>query len=382
VLHPCQADLGGPLSPQGLLFDQAATVLEAGPRRRLRIDGRVHAGLPTIAMKRLTIILWIAGIVLVAVLIARSDARGVAAAIAGAGWGVTLVVAARVAAVAGAGLGWHALFPDGLRPRLSVCVLIRFIREAVNTLLPFAAIGGELLGGRLLTFFGVGGATAGASIIVDLMVQAGTQFVFALIGLAVLVALGGDATMVRAVAVGLALAVPVLAGFYLAQRRGGHRLAQAVLARLAGGRQWRAFAAVDTLFERLRAFYADRAALVRGTLVHLAIWFVGVLEVWIALAFMGYPVTYAEALVIESLVQAVRSAAFAVPGALGVQEGGLIALCALFGVPAETALALSLIKRVADLVVGLPGLLAWQVLEGRRFVRRHDLAPKAPDPLP
>jgi putative membrane protein len=333
-------------------------------------------------MKRLTIILWIAGIVLVAALIARSDARGVAEAIAGAGWGVALVVAARVAAVAGAGLGWYALFPAGLRPRLPVCALIRFIREAVNTLLPFAAVGGELLGGRLLTFFGVGGATAGASIIVDLMVQAGTQFLFALVGLAVLVALGGDGTMVRAVAVGLALAIPVLAGFYLAQRRGGHRLAQTVLTRLAGGRQWRAFAAVDTLFERLRAFYADRAALVRGGLVHLAIWFVGVLEVWIALAFMGYPVTYAEALVIESLVQAVRSAAFAVPGALGVQEGGLIALCGLFGVPAETALALSLIKRVADLVVGLPGLLAWQVLEGRRFLRRDDLVAKAPDPLP
>jgi hypothetical protein len=32
----------------------------------------------------------------------------------------------------------------------------------------------------------------------------------------------------------------------------------------------------------------------------------------------------------------------------------LIALCAIFGVPAETALALSLIKRVADLVVGAP----------------------------
>jgi hypothetical protein len=37
---------------------------------------------------------------------------------------------------------------------------------------------------------------------------------------------------------------------------------------------------------------------------------------------------------------------------------------------------------VADLVVGLPGLLAWQVLEGRRFLRRDDLVAKAPDPLP
>jgi hypothetical protein len=54
-------------------------------------------------------------------------------------------------------------------------------------------------------------------------------------------------------------------------------------------------------------------------------------------------------------------------------------------VPAETALALSLIKRVADLAIGAPGLLAWQVLEGRRFLRpdRGDrpLPEKTRDPV-
>jgi putative membrane protein len=321
-------------------------------------------------MKRFTFALWIAGVLLAAALIAWSDVRSVGEAVASAGWGVAFVVVARLVAVAAAGLGWSALFPADLRPRLSACVLVRFVREGINTLLPFAGVGGELIGARLLTFFDIRGATAAASVIVDLMVQAGTQFFFALVGLAVLVALGGDETIVRVVAIGLALATPALLGFYLAQRRGGHRLAQAILTRVAGDRQWRALGAVDTLFERLRSFYAARASLIRGAVIHLGIWFVGVLEVWIALAFMGYPVTYAEALVIESLVQAVRSAAFAVPGALGVQEGGLIALCAVFGIPAQSALALSLIKRVADLAVGAPGLLVWQALEGRRLFGR------------
>ena len=335
-------------------------------------------------MKHLTIALWALGVLAVAALVAWTDVRSVGEVVASAGWGVALVVLARLVAVAGVGAGWYALFPARLRPQLSAAVLVRFIREAINTLLPLAGVGGELIGARLLTFYGVGAATAAASVIVDVMVQAGTQFLFALVGLAVLVALGGDETMVRVVAIGLALATPALLGFYIAQRRGGHRLAQAILTRLAGDRQWRALGAVDTLFERLRAFYADRAALVWGTVIHLAIWFIGVFEVWIALAFMGYPVTYAEALVIESLVQAVRSAAFAVPGALGVQEGGLIALCAIFGVPAEAALALSLIKRAADLVIGAPGLLAWQTLEGRRLLggrERPALAEKPPDPF-
>jgi len=76
----------------------------------------------------------------------------------------------------------------------------------------------------------------------------------------------------------------------------------------------------------------------------------------------------------------VRGAAFAVPGGLGVQEGGYIALCAMFGIPVQEALALSLAKRVADVAVGLPGLIAWQVVEGRRLYRRPEPGAPPVDP--
>ena len=62
-----------------------------------------------------------------------------------------------------------------------------------------------------------------------------------------------------------------------------------------------------------------------------------------------------------------RGAAFAIPGAFGAQEAGLILLCGLFEIPPDQALALSLIKRAADLVVGVPGLVSLQVLEGGRL---------------
>ncbi len=78
---------------------------------------------------------------------------------------------------------------------------------------------------------------------------------------------------------------------------------------------------------------------------------------------MGHPIGLGEALVIESLLHAIRGAAFAIPGALGAQEGGLVLLCAIFGIPPEQAIALSLVKRAADLVLGVPGLLGWQMLE-------------------
>jgi hypothetical protein len=57
---------------------------------------------------------------------------------------------------------------------------------------------------------------------------------------------------------------------------------------------------------------------------------------------------------------------------MGVQDGALIVVCALFGVPAEVALAMALIKRVPDLILGAPALIGWQALEGRHYLGAGD----------
>jgi uncharacterized membrane protein YbhN (UPF0104 family) len=139
----------------------------------------------------------------------------------------------------------------------------------------------------------------------------------------------------------------------------------------AGDRNWLRLGAIDDLFAELNTFYSQRERLIRSVAWHLAGWFVGAVEVWAVLNFMGYRIDYGDAVIIESLMHAVRGAAFAIPGALGAQEGGLIVLCAIFGVPADAALALSLVKRIPDLVLGVPGLLAWQGMEGWYFHRRR-----------
>jgi hypothetical protein len=120
--------------------------------------------------------------------------------------------------------------------------------------------------------------------------------------------------------------------------------------------------------------YVRRNSLLASGQVHIVGWLIGTAEVWTALRFMGLPVTINEALVIESLMQAVRGAAFAIPGAFGAQEAGLILLCGIFQIPPDQALALSLIKRAADLVVGVPGLISLQVLEGGRLKVRYSRA--------
>jgi uncharacterized membrane protein YbhN (UPF0104 family) len=68
---------------------------------------------------------------------------------------------------------------------------------------------------------------------------------------------------------------------------------------------------------------------------------------------------------LECIIFAIRSAAFFIPGALGVQEGGYLLLGAALGLPPEVALAVSLLKRGRAIILGIPALAAWQWLEGK-----------------
>ena len=298
-------------------------------------------------------------------LILWTGAGPVFGAVAAAGWAVLAVVVLRGVAVSAAGIGWFFLFPAGLRPTAWTCVLIRFLREGANALLPITQIGGEVIGARVLTLRGAPASLSAASVIVDVLVQAVTQFLFAAVGLATLASMRDDDAVRGTVAIVIVIAVPALGGFYLVQRPVGQRFVKAVLKRVVGEREWLSFGAIDALYSRLASIYANRRGVITTSFIHLLVWFFGALEVWAMLAFMGYPSGYPEALVVESLMQAIRGAAFAIPGALGAQEGGLVVLCAIFGVPAEAAIAMSLIKRVPDLVFGVPSLVGWQVLEGR-----------------
>jgi putative membrane protein len=247
------------------------------------------------------------------------------------------------------------------------------VREAANVLLPMAQVGGDVIGAGLLTLYAVPGSLAAASVIVDVLVQAATQLLFAITGLLMLLALGADAAVAGVTAIGLGIAVLLLAGFYLAQRRGGQRVLHLVIRALTGDRKWGMLGTIDAVYHQLAVIYAGRSDLLTSCVVHMAGWLFGTAEVLIVFACMGHPIDIGEALVIESLLHAVRGAAFAIPGALGAQEGGLILLCAVFGIPPEQAIALSLVKRAADLVVGVPGLLGWQMLEWGRLVPKYSL---------
>lgn len=303
------------------------------------------------------------GLAAVIALVVWQGVGAVAKAFASVGVGVVLVVVVRLIQVAAAGAAWRALLPGSAPVTWMTCVNLRWVREAINSLLPVAQVGGDLIGARLLKRPGLDGGLAGASILVDVLTQAATQVVFALLGLAVLATHGGDKDLVQVIGSGLTVMTLAVLGFFAAQRFGGFHLVERGLVRLAETPAWSKLASVKNLHDSLQAMHNDGRALAASFLIHFAIWFIGVLEVVIALKFMGFDLGYGPALVIESLGHAARAAGFLVPGALGVQEGGFIALAAVYGVPAPQALALSLVKRVPEIVLGVPGLVYWHRLE-------------------
>ena len=49
---------------------------------------------------------------------------------------------------------------------------------------------------------------------------------------------------------------------------------------------------------------------------------------------------------------------------------GAILVGGLFGIPPDATIALSMVKRARELLVGASGIIAWQLSEGKRLLRR------------
>ncbi len=321
-------------------------------------------------MKVLGAIAGILGLSLLVGLTAYYGFAPVVEALASSRWATILVVAARAIALTGAGVGWYLLTPS--KQRISIFVGLRFIRDAISTLVPFATVGGDFIGARLLSHFGVPLSLAIASVLVDIFLQVVCLTVLLLAGIAIVLDISGSHHLTMIAIAILAIAVPAMGGFFLALNFGAFGSIVRRLVTLSEKRQSAIFDHVIDLGDRLQQIWKGRRRLSVSMLVHLVTVFFGATEVWVALHFMGYPVTPLAAVAIEGLGQGTRAAAFVLPGGLGVQDGTLIAVSALFGVPADVALAMALIKRVPDLVLGIPSLLAWQGLEGRRLLARTE----------
>ena len=285
--------------------------------------------------------------------------------IARLGLGSSLLILASSLVVLGAlGAAWSMSMRAGPR-RWGLFVWGRAAREAANDLLPFSQLGGLVVGLRTVTGGGIERPRAYAATIVDLLTEMIAQLLLTLVALvlfgALLVSPAAPASLATIAWSGLA-GVALIAGALAFLQRPALRFAAPLVGRMIpGGEQ-----VVDAVRAELAAFMATRGAILPPLLWNVAAWLLSVGAAWLILVLLDAPLPFVRVLGIEALIFAIRSSAFVVPGALGVQEAGYALLGPIFGLDRETALALSLVKRARDVGIGLPTLLVWQLLEVRR----------------
>jgi putative membrane protein len=290
-------------------------------------------------------------------------ARHVAALIALAVWLLPLLLLIHQGQLLLATLGWRCLLRA---PAASIGVFwrLRIAREGIDSLLPVAQVGGEIIGARLLARRGQTVASASASVVVDVGIELLTQIMFLLSGLACLVlqgGIGGNAAWLKI----LGGATATLLGMAVAQACGGLRALEWLACKMVDRLPNVAGSALTGLHASASEIYRNRPAVARSIGLHLLAWIIGVIETWIVLRAMHIPATALQALVIESLGMAARSAGFAIPAAIGAQEGGFVLAAAAVGIAAPPALALSVVKRLREIAGGLIGLALWRLEAAR-----------------
>jgi len=320
-------------------------------------------------LKALVIVGLIGGLALATILVLSSGVGTIwhsATALGLEGFGV--VVGFHIVSIAQMGCAWWMLGWERVDAKASRFIWGRLIRDSASEALPLSQVGGFVLGARALTLAGVSGAFAAASTVVDVTLELFAQIGYTIIGLLLLEWLRPNNAVVTPVLVGVVIMGVAAAIFFAIQARGAgfverasNRLARQFLGRDIGE--------VGAVQATIRDLQGRRLRLLLVASTHLASWLLNGVETWLTFRLMGIALTLPAALAVDSLICAIRSAAFMVPNALGVQEGGLVLLGLLFGVSPGASLALSLIKRARDLVIGIPALLVWQAIEVRHIWR-------------
>ena len=325
------------------------------------------------AATRVSMLAGLLGLSLAAVVLARLQWQHpgpLVRVLASLGWPLLAACLVRALTLAQYTVSWRALLPAEQPIRFGLLLRLRWIGDAINGLLPAMQVGGDLARARLMVrMAGVAPAVAGAALILDITVGALSQVVFTGMGLAALASSPGTQRSLRPLLAGGLILLAGAAILLLALRFGRRplrwlvrRLQRRALAspQASGpGRDAGDLPEVADLETAVQDLLARRGALLRSFAWHLTGWLCQAAETWLILLLLGHPISAGAALALDSLAGAARAAVFFVPGGLGVQEGALGFLAVALGVPPETALALVLVKRLREVVLGLPGLMLW-----------------------
>jgi putative membrane protein len=286
-----------------------------------------------------------------------------------AGWNLLWLVPFRGLYFALYALGWHRLLQPYDPERsagLGYVFWVTTVREAIDRLLPVASIGGGIVAIRLMRWRGLPALGVSASVIVEILLTLVALYLFSALGLILLTGFGTSDPQYHHLLLGLLLSLPIPVVTALLLRYGSVFQALESFLRPVVGVSAMSEGAV-ALDQELRVCLRRGGTLFYAGSLQLVAVITSSLEIWFVLRLFQHPVSFGAAIILESMTQAMRHLAFFVPAGLGVQEAGLVLFGHALGIGSELALAVSLAKRIREILCGLPPLLSWQYLEVRRL---------------
>ncbi|MBB2204243.1 lysylphosphatidylglycerol synthase domain-containing protein [Gluconacetobacter takamatsuzukensis] len=315
-------------------------------------------------MKLVTLAAGLFGMALTLWLLSRFGVHAILHLVMVGGWGILAAILFHAIQVLLSARSWQ-IIAGRAEPELKLrdYVSLRCVREGVNNLLPVAQVGGEVISARLLARRGPGLRRAAAATICDLTIELLSQVIFTLLGLALLLCLVKRSSVTDELVESAGLALLLGAVFLGSQCLGAVSVVERLLVRIAAHLGWTGVESIRGLHGEIMGLYTAPGHALRAGFCQLLAWSLGAVEVCLILHFMGHDRSLAHGFVIESVGQAAKSVGFAVPGALGVSEGGFILIGSLCGLPPAVSIGLSLIKRLREIAWGLPALAGWQWME-------------------
>ena len=263
-------------------------------------------------------------------------------------------------------MGWKYAFTK-IKISFKALFLIRLAGESVNWIVPSANLAGEPMKAYFLKKHNVSMVDGMTSVVISKTILIISQIIFVMIGVVFLLFklnVSGS-HLISSIAI-ILLGIPIIIFIIFIQRQGIFAFLLKLLrmfrikARYIYEREER----LIELDKNIYQFYSHNKKKAFYSFIYYFLgWVAGLIEVFLILYLLGIRVDTVSAYIIESLSTAAKGVTSFIPGSIGGQEGGIIAIFVSLKLSASIALTFGILKRLRELIWTSAGLFVLSKLE-------------------